>query len=174
MFDVNDDMDELFRRAADSYPLKTDTSDWQQVEQKLAATEPDKPAKAGVKNKSWFLLLLLLPLAWICNNYSHKFDKELAKSVNLSTKNIQPLQKNDKNITNKGDNSPTKRFTKKQINRGAKYQAFQSHNTNPLLSTLSTTRKSTLNINSKKQYSGNSKSSNSIASAEVTNNLTGS
>jgi hypothetical protein len=51
MFDVNDNMDELFRRAAENYPLKTDTSDWQQVEQKLAATEPDKPPKIGVKNK---------------------------------------------------------------------------------------------------------------------------
>jgi hypothetical protein len=109
MFDVNDDMDELFRRAAENYPLKTDTSDWQKVEQKLAAAEPDESVKGGSKNKSWFLLLLLLPVAWICNNHSHKSDKAAAKIENPSTKNIQPDHENDKNndksITYKQDNS---------------------------------------------------------------------
>jgi len=33
---INDDMDELFQKAGEEYPLKTDTSDWQTVHNKLA------------------------------------------------------------------------------------------------------------------------------------------
>ncbi len=181
MFDVNDDMDELFRRAAENYPLKTDTSDWQKVEQKLAAAEPDESVKGGSKNKSWFLLLLLLPVAWICNNHSHKSDKAAAKIENPSTKNIQPDHENDKNndksITYKQDNSSAEKLAKKQVNQGVKYKESHTRNNKllpnllPRKSTLST-RESTLNIKSKKKYSGNSVSSNPMASAELTNDLT--
>ena len=34
---VNDDMDELFRRAAENYPLNTNSADWNEVQKKLIA-----------------------------------------------------------------------------------------------------------------------------------------
>ena len=39
---VNDDMDELFRRAAEGYPLNTDSADWNGVERKLSSAESVK------------------------------------------------------------------------------------------------------------------------------------
>ena len=63
---VNDDMDDLFKRAAENYPLKTDSADWNAVAKKLAEQEEDKPAApAGGKNKHLLWLLLLLPLGGI-------------------------------------------------------------------------------------------------------------
>lgn len=67
---LNNDMDELFRNAADHYPLKTDGSDWNAVMAKLQAA--DAPASAGVQKpggKYYRLLwlLLLTPLAFIAH-----------------------------------------------------------------------------------------------------------
>ena len=65
---VNDDMDELMRRAAEHYPLDTNSANWSKVlaglqEQNINITVPEKK-----KNNGRFLwLLLLLPLGLICN-----------------------------------------------------------------------------------------------------------
>jgi hypothetical protein len=66
---VNNDMDDLFRKAGDLYPLKTSESDWDQVLGKLRGEIPGDqhtvPAiqARGSRNKSrWLLLLLLIPL----------------------------------------------------------------------------------------------------------------
>jgi len=68
---VNDDMDELFKRAAEDYPLDTSSADWNKV---LAALQnQDKTANTKVsekktnKNGRFLWLLLLLPLGLICN-----------------------------------------------------------------------------------------------------------
>ena len=62
---LNDDMDELFRKAAEDYPLKTDGADWDKIAQQLeqpgdAATVPPAPVRRRPK---W--LLLLLPLLFV-------------------------------------------------------------------------------------------------------------
>src|SRR4026207_2549452 len=62
---MNDDMDELFRRAAENYPLNTGTADWNEVQKKLLAANNAPPPPAKKYNKSLWLLLLLLPAAWI-------------------------------------------------------------------------------------------------------------
>ncbi len=71
MLYVNDDMDELFRRAADNYPLKTDSAEWKKVSDHLPVnnlTTPDPTP--DTKNRYWLLLLLLLiPIIWLSNNY---------------------------------------------------------------------------------------------------------
>lgn len=68
---VNDDMDELFKRAAENYPLDTRSADWNKV---LAALQNETETKttSGRKEgkKGRFLwLLLLLPLGLICNRF---------------------------------------------------------------------------------------------------------
>jgi len=64
---VNDDMDELFRRAAKDYPLDTNSSDWNKV---AAALVDSEGAPAPVKKKRSFLgLLMLIPLSMICHLY---------------------------------------------------------------------------------------------------------
>lgn len=61
MDDIND---ELFRRAADNYPLKTDTPDWDAVLNKMNTAGPsgdtDPVPKKRNKNYRYLLLLLLL------------------------------------------------------------------------------------------------------------------
>jgi len=66
---VNDDMDELFRRAAEDYPLDANSADWNKV---LAALQGETGEKAisekkGNNNRRLLWLLLLLPLGLICN-----------------------------------------------------------------------------------------------------------
>jgi hypothetical protein len=68
---VNDDMDELFKRAAEDYPLHTNSADWNKV---LAALQSqDEKGNKTVsekktnKNGRFLWLLLLLPLGFICN-----------------------------------------------------------------------------------------------------------
>ncbi len=80
---VNNDMDDLFRKAGDLYPLKTSESDWDQVLGKLRGEIPGEqqavPAMQdrGARNKSrWFLLLLLIPLGLFSLVYFSGYKKE--------------------------------------------------------------------------------------------------
>ena len=69
MLHVNDDMDELFRNAAENYPLKTEGSDWNKVKAGLAP-QPPATAPSSTNSKFWlFGLLLLIPLVWLSINY---------------------------------------------------------------------------------------------------------
>ena len=66
---VNDDMDdELFRHAAEEYPLKTDSGDWNKVFNKMQAGTNNGSQKKDNKNKYLFLLALI-PLFLICTTY---------------------------------------------------------------------------------------------------------
>ena len=83
---VNDDMDELFRRAAENYPLDTNSADWNKVLAAMQGTEATKkpPEKKRNKNGRFLWLLLLLPLVLIYNQlYSpgRLSNKETAKAV---------------------------------------------------------------------------------------------
>jgi hypothetical protein len=102
MYDVNDDMEDLFRRAAESYPLKTDSLDWEKVEKGLSTEEESVPANEAALNKtnrSWLLLVLLIPVMWICNNYTHRSTDSIVKNApahnhnSVSTKNSSPTIK---------------------------------------------------------------------------------
>ena len=68
MRDINDDMDDLFRRAADNYPLNTNSSDWNKVKSAL-----ESPAVEDVREKKrrlgFLWLLLLLPAAFCLYKY---------------------------------------------------------------------------------------------------------
>ncbi len=83
----NDDMDELLRKAAENYPLKTDNADWERLRIALSAKGL---SNAPIKNKNHrglWLLLLLLPLSWAAYNYilfsgtSHKSIEPKGNSV---------------------------------------------------------------------------------------------
>jgi hypothetical protein len=64
---VNDDMDDdLFRQAAEEYPLRTDSGDWNKVMEKMQAG--GNPHKKGGKAR-YTLLLALIPLLLICTTY---------------------------------------------------------------------------------------------------------
>lgn len=90
MQSVNDDMDDLFRRAAESYPLRTDSADFSQVLAGMQKAENTSIADEQTKKNStrkllW--LLLLIPFVWICNgNYLvQKEGSQQAVSGNAKT-----------------------------------------------------------------------------------------
>lgn len=86
MQSLNDDMDELFRRAGEEYPLKTDGADWDKVLQGLHQSEVEVPLiKDKRKDYRYLLLLLLLPLGVMIGRYAGS-DKKVADSK--SFKNV--------------------------------------------------------------------------------------
>jgi hypothetical protein len=89
---VNDHMDDLFRRAAENYPLDTSKADWNKV---LAALQNQQaqsttiPEKKGNKKSRLLWLLLLLPFGLICN--------QLYSPGNLNNAGISKLDKAQNN-----------------------------------------------------------------------------
>lgn len=103
MQDVDDDMD-LFRRAAEDYPLNTDSADYNEVLKKLSAEQSEKINKAQSKKinyKSLLLLLLLIPLAWLLNNYSFNIsEKRYGKTGDKNETNISKSLSSENSIGN--------------------------------------------------------------------------
>jgi hypothetical protein len=64
---VNDDMDDLFRRAAENYPLDTKSADWDKIAAELEI-QPVKPKDHIFKDRRYLWLLLLLPISFLCNH----------------------------------------------------------------------------------------------------------
>src|SRR5437868_6635026 len=77
MQSVNDDMDELMRRAAENYSLDTSGSNWAAVAKALQTPDQVTEKKDSKGRLLW--LLLLLPLGLVCNYYmnSAKDEKKL-------------------------------------------------------------------------------------------------
>lgn len=76
---TNDDIDELYRNAADNYPLKINGADWDSIAGRLAGGSDNAPVpvlpfatqKPG-KNYRYLLLLLLLPAGFFAVKYAGK------------------------------------------------------------------------------------------------------
>ena len=109
---VNDDMDELFRSAAENYPLDTRTADWDKVLAALQGQTETKTIseKKRDKNGRFLWLLLLLPLGFVCNQlYSpgilnnNGISKTDAKKENpfLKKKNSEQQDYNKNNSASK-------------------------------------------------------------------------
>jgi hypothetical protein len=71
-----DHMDDLFRKAGENYPLKTDGADWDKVMARLQNGPETAPvlAREGEDKRAsrkllWLLLLLLLPVGWLLSRY---------------------------------------------------------------------------------------------------------
>ena len=63
---VNDDMDDVFRRAAKNYPLDTSGADWNKVMEGLQGQEASIPPNKK-SHRRYLWLLMLLPLGLVCN-----------------------------------------------------------------------------------------------------------
>jgi len=124
---VNDDMDELFRRAAENYPLDTNGADWNKVLAAMQGTEATKTVteKKGNKKRRFLWLLLLLPMALIYNQL-HSPEKALNEEAirtvqkeepaNRSTQPIKTVPANDHSTTGlPGEKAQQKTNNKEQI-----------------------------------------------------------
>jgi len=89
---LNNDMDELFRRAAENYPLNTAGGDWDAVMKKLALEK--SIAKEPVKNNNYkhlLWVLLLLPLLFFYTYFSSNKNNKVPANIlnkNISNKNL--------------------------------------------------------------------------------------
>jgi hypothetical protein len=94
---VNDDMDDLFRRAAEEYPLKTDSGDWNKMMNKMHADRNDSNGSGKNDNKKRYLFLLaLIPLLLICTTYiqnNHSATSRGKISKRSDTEQIVPKNK---------------------------------------------------------------------------------
>lgn len=106
---VNDDMDELFRRAADDYPLNTDSADWNAVAKKLSADRSigDKEsAKVNRNYKQLLWLLFLLPVGWLSYNYIFNNKKPVTLSKSIGNKELGDASLSKKIISQPGTVKP--------------------------------------------------------------------
>ncbi len=106
MLQENDDMDELLRKAAEKYPLKTDNAGWEKVRLALAAEGFSNEPDTNKNRRSLWVLLLLLPIGWAGYYYISsptRSDKSVAAKKNTAKnyKISQPF--NIKNNTSRGE-----------------------------------------------------------------------
>ncbi|MDB5201540.1 MAG: hypothetical protein JWQ27_949 [Ferruginibacter sp.] len=116
MLHVNDHRDDLFRRAADNYPLNTGTGDWEALRKKMDAPADEEAAVVivtGKKNYSWLLLLLLLPIGvWLGSNFQKQQTANKDSSRFGSAGNVAPLPSatDNKNVQSPKNNIQSKKF----------------------------------------------------------------
>jgi Outer membrane protein beta-barrel domain len=97
---VNNDMDDLFRKAGDHYPLKTSGSDWDSVLGKLREDSSSMAnEEAGKNNKrKWGWLFLLIPLAMGSVIYFSSGHKKPNQGSTVNTKNNIPPEKEQTHV----------------------------------------------------------------------------
>ena len=130
MQDVNNDMDDLFRNAAEKYPLKTEIKDWDKVLAGLRDTNELTPAtnNAEKRKRRALWLLLLLPLAFLYTTY-HCFEKS-NKQLAAGKENIQKKMPDDenRNSDNAQEKKPSK-TTGQTVNTAPKTRGQNANNT---------------------------------------------
>ena len=103
---VNNDMDDLFRKAGDQYPLKTSGSDWDGVLGKLREENGSLTNEEAGRNnrRRWGWLFLLVPLALGSAIYFSSGHKKPNQDSTENTTNNVPSEKNaaviKPNVTN--------------------------------------------------------------------------
>ena len=101
---MNEHMDELFRRAAENYPLKTESGDWSKVLNSLSDdkdSEPIKTVGAAKRNPLKGLLLLILfmfPFIYLKDSY-WKFEGKGGKGYTETLANNRPYNQDDQPLT---------------------------------------------------------------------------
>ncbi|GAA4338204.1 outer membrane beta-barrel protein [Flaviaesturariibacter amylovorans] len=79
---VNDDMDDVFRRAGSEFPLNTGGADWSKVARALELPEEaTAPPRRRRDRRYLWLLLLLLPLPWVCWSDGDKDNQDTTAST---------------------------------------------------------------------------------------------
>src|SRR6476660_4572164 len=91
MQDVNPDMEDIFREAADKYPLQTDTADWKTVSQKIHANETEVRGGIAYSERKWIILflLVLIPLGLTTTQYFKVQNTQVQTVAKVEDKQIK-------------------------------------------------------------------------------------
>ncbi len=102
MQDINDDMDDLFRKAAEQYPLKTDGADWQKVFAGLQETSMPAAEEKEKRKRRALWLFWLVPLGLLLSAIYYKSDNQPAQQIAATKEAANNSLHNDvvKNETN--------------------------------------------------------------------------
>jgi len=113
----SDDLDNLFRRAAEKYPLRTESSDWEKIARELDKKDGSRTAfpqyfPIEKKKRRWYLLLvLLLPIAAIGYNYwNHQFSPTL-RATNKTPQSGSQNNRSEDVVGNRIPNATDKKST---------------------------------------------------------------
>lgn len=124
---VSDDMDELLRRAAEAYPLKTDSNDWSTVEKKLAL-ERSVPITVPSQNKNYKKLLWLLLLLVPFGLYEYYiYDKKSSDIISKNTVNSNAVNSsavNNNTAIGNLQNVILSKQTKSQLSNAKPFTVF--------------------------------------------------
>ena len=93
--DMND-MDELFRRAAEGYPLKARDGDWKKVSGKLLSKTEEIASAKKSKRRKYFGLLLLFFLITSASLVYYTLEYGSIKDVKIENKNERNLRNENK------------------------------------------------------------------------------
>ncbi len=118
MQSLNDDMDDLFRKAAENYPLKTNNADWDKVLGRLNAPDAPLPEPVAKKNdgyKKLLWLLLLIPLALGVKLVTDSSSKHATQQLNQSANKTST----EKNNSSAGSDNKIKAGDKGNANNTA-------------------------------------------------------
>ena len=77
-------MDELFREAAENYPLKVTGADWSKVQSAIPGNNTNAPGKPP-SNKKWWGLLLLLLVPFVCTVLNNRSNNDTQKTAAIAT-----------------------------------------------------------------------------------------
>ncbi|MEO6639518.1 MAG: outer membrane beta-barrel protein [Ginsengibacter sp.] len=128
MQNLENDMDELFQRAADNYPLKNGEGDWESVAKRIA----DKPGPSATltapKNNSTkkitalFLLLFIGGISWFVFQHYQQWTEAAVPGKNVLADNIKKAESKTSateknNESNAGRNTSTVTYKKDKSNR---------------------------------------------------------
>ena len=83
----DNDMDELFREAAENYPLKVTGADWSKVQ---SALPPAAAAAGGKPSKKWWSLLLLILVPFVCTVINNRDNNGSQKTVATAAQHTMP------------------------------------------------------------------------------------
>ncbi|MEO8855185.1 MAG: hypothetical protein ABI359_15490 [Ginsengibacter sp.] len=146
MQNVENDMDDLFRRAAENYPLKKSKGDWESVLKKISVSdEQDLTLKKQTKNDSKKILIIFLLAVILILSALLIFNAN--PKVNPSGK-IASTEKLERNVSNSGlpkERLAVNKLTSKVINVRSKAKEINPGNNKSSLQQISFSSNSKVN-----------------------------
>jgi len=104
---LNDDMDDLFRKAADDYPLKTGVPDWNKVAMGLSDAAAPAPIVRERRYRRFLWFFLLIPIGFIVKEIADPvlFRGMLGADNKSAGTEVQNSKTNDQNPRAKGNSA---------------------------------------------------------------------